>query len=106
MRFLLLLCADETTPVPDVLPGCTEWSAALTARNALVTTMGLHPPETASTLRVRGGEVLMTDGPFAETKEQMGGLALIEAESAGEARRIAATHPWARFGAIEVRQVF
>ncbi|WP_459720756.1 YciI family protein [Actinophytocola sp. KF-1] len=105
MRFLLLLCADEDTSVPDFLPGCVEWQEALAARNALVTAVGLHPPDTASTLRVRGGEVLMTDGPFAETKEQMGGFAMIEAESADEARRVAATHPWAKIGMIEVRQV-
>jgi len=105
MKFLLLLCADDTTPVPEVLPGCAEWSAAMESKNALVTTMGLHPPETASTLRVRGGEVLLTDGPFAETKEQMGGFSVIEASSAAEARRLAATHPWAKIGMIEVRQV-
>ena len=105
MRFLLLMCSDETTPVTEDLPGCVEWQEALAARNALVTTVGLHPPATASTLRVRGGEVLMTDGPFAETKEQMGGFAMIEASSQEEARQIAATHPWAKIGFIEVRQV-
>ncbi len=106
MRFLLLLCADEDTPVLDDLPGCVEWQDDMAARNALVTTVGLYPPETASTLRVRDGEVLLTDGPFAETKEQMGGFAMIEAPSAAEARRMAATHPWAKIGFIEVRQVF
>ena len=105
MRFLLLMCADEDTPVPNALAGCVEWQEAMAARNALVTTVGLHPPETASTLRVRGGEVLMTDGPFAETKEQMGGFAMIEAPSAEEARQLAATHPWAKIGVIEVRQI-
>jgi hypothetical protein len=105
MRFLLLLCADETTPRTDDLPGCDEWAAALRERNALFTTVGLHPPETASTLRVRDDEVLLTDGPFAETKEQMGGFAMIEAASAQEARGIAATHPWARIGMVEVRQI-
>jgi hypothetical protein len=105
MRFLLLMCADDTTPAPDDLPGCDEWQDGLAARDKLVTTVGLHPPRTASTLRVRGDEVLMTDGPFAETKEQMGGFAMIEAASQEEAREIAATHPWARIGFIEVRQV-
>ena len=105
MRFLLLLCADEATPIVDVAAECDEWSAALRKENALVTTMGLHPPDTASTLSVRGGDVLMTDGPFAETKEQMGGLTVIEAPSVAEARRIAAAHPWAKIGMIEVRQI-
>jgi hypothetical protein len=105
MRFLLLLCADDTTPVPEFLPGCEEWQEGLAARDQLVTAVGLHPPATAGTLRVRGGEVLMTDGPFAETKEQMGGFAMIDAASQEEAREIAATHPWAKIGFIEVRQV-
>jgi len=105
MRYLLLLCSDETTPRTDALPGCAEWSAALKAKNALVTTIGLHPPESARTVRVRAGEVLLTDGPFAETKEQMGGFAMIEAADDSAARQIAATHPWARIGMIEVRQV-
>ena len=105
MRFLLLLCADEDTSVPEFLHGCVEWQEETAARNALVSVVGLHPPETANTLRVRGGEVLMTDGPFAETKEQMGGVAMIEAPSIDEAREIAAAHPWAKIGMIEVRQV-
>jgi hypothetical protein len=105
MRFLLLLCADETTDIVDVTAECDEWSAALRKENALVTSMGLYPPDTASTLSVRDGEVLMTDGPFAETKEQMGGLTVIEAPSVAEARRIAAAHPWAKVGMIEVRQI-
>ncbi len=105
MKYLLLLCADETTPHVDVLPGCAEWSAELAGRGALVTTVGLRPPGTASTVRVRDGEVLLTDGPFAETKEQMGGLSVIECESDEEARRIAAAHPWAKIGTIEVRPV-
>jgi hypothetical protein len=105
MRFLLLLCADETTPETDSLPGCAEWQETQRARGALVTSVGLHPPGTASTLRVRDGEVLLTDGPFAETKEQMGGFSLIEAASEAEAREIASTHPWARIGMIEVRRV-
>ena|ERR1044071_6688097 len=105
MRFLLLLCADETTAMVDISAGCAEWSEALRQKNALVTTLGLYPPDTAVTVSVRDGEVLMTDGPFAETKEQMAGLTVIEAPSVAEARRIAATHPWAAVGTIEVRRI-
>ncbi|MPZ82159.1 MAG: hypothetical protein GEV28_17880 [Actinophytocola sp.] len=54
---------------------------------------------------MRAGEVLYTDGPFAETKEQMGGLNLLECADREEALRVAATHPWAAIGMIEVRQV-
>jgi hypothetical protein len=105
MKYLLLLCADETTPAVDSLPGCAEWAADLAARGRFVTAVGLHPPDTASTVRVRDDEVLLTDGPFAETKEQMGGFAIIECDSAEEARRIATTHPWARIGMVEVRGI-
>jgi len=65
----------------------------------------LHPTPTAKTVRVRNGESLVTDGPFAETKEQLGGYYLIEARDAEEAIGIAAKIPWARFGSIEVRPI-
>lgn len=105
MRFLMLLCGDESTPRTDHLPGCDEWSKDMADRGILLDGMGLHPPNEASTLRVRAGEVLCTDGPFAETKEQVGGLNLLECADRAEALRVAATHPWAAIGTIEVRQV-
>jgi hypothetical protein len=105
MKYLLLLGADETTIIPDSLPTCAAWQADLEARGQFVAAVGLHPPASAATVRVRDGEVLLTDGPFAETKEQMGGFAMIEAASTEEAHRIAATHPWAGIGVVEVRQV-
>jgi hypothetical protein len=103
MKYLLLLCADETTSFVDITAECEAWAADLGDR--YVTAIGLHPPDSASTVRVRDGEILFTDGPFAETKEQMGGLTMIECDSPDEARRVAATHPWARHGMIEVRQI-
>jgi hypothetical protein len=65
----------------------------------------LQPTSTATTVRVRDGETLMTDGPFAETKEQLGGYYLIEAKDADEALAIAARIPSAKYGSIEVRPV-
>ena len=65
----------------------------------------LQPTTTARAVRVRDGEQLVTDGPFAETKEQLGGYFLIEAESDDEAVRWAAKIPAARYGTIEVRPV-
>jgi hypothetical protein len=105
MRFLLLLGADTTAVEDYDLPGCAAWSKEMAERGLLVDGMGLHPPDTASTVRVRGGEVLYTDGPFAETKEQMGGLTIIECADRDEALEVASTHPWAAVGMIEVRQV-
>ena len=65
----------------------------------------LHPVATATTIRVRNGKLSTTDGPFAETKEQLGGFYLIEAKDLNEAIQVAARIPSARFGSIEVRPV-
>lgn len=65
----------------------------------------LQPTPTAKTVRVRDGKRLVTDGPFAETKEQLGGYYLVEARDADEALGIAAKIPWARYGSIEVRPI-
>lgn len=67
---------------------------------------GLQPTQTATTVRVRNGKVTTTDGPFAETKEQLGGYYLIEARDLNEAIQIAAKIPSASFGSIEVRPVW
>jgi hypothetical protein len=104
VKFLLLLCAD-TTEVTDYDVPCKDWSKEMARRGVLLDGLGLHPPNTASTVRVRADEVLHTDGPFAETKEQMGGLTLIECADREEALEVASTHPWAAVGMIEVRQV-
>jgi hypothetical protein len=66
---------------------------------------GLQPTSTATTVRVRGGKTLTTDGPFAETREQLGGYYLIEAKNLDEATAIAARVPSAKYGSIEVRPV-
>lgn len=71
----------------------------------LVDTRPLQSATTASTVQVRGGKTMVTDGPFAETKEQLGGFFLIEATDFDEAVRIASKWPSARFGTIEVRPV-
>lgn len=63
----------------------------------------LHPVETATTVRVRSGKVSTTDGPFAETKEQLGGYLLIDVRDLNDAIRIASKFPAAQYGSIEVR---
>jgi hypothetical protein len=65
----------------------------------------LQPTSTATSVRVRNGETLVTDGPFAETKEQLGGYYLVEAKDVDEALKIAERIPSARYGTIEVRPV-
>ena len=76
-----------------------EYAAAIQGGKAL------QPTETAKTVRVRDGKVLVSDGPFAETKEQLGGFYLVEADSMDEAAAIAAKISGARYGSIEVRPI-
>jgi hypothetical protein len=71
-----------------------------------VTAEGLQPVSTAKTVRVRNGRLSTTDGPFAETKEQLGGIYLFEAADIDEAVQVAARIPMARFGCVEVRPVW
>ena len=76
-----------------------EFADAIRGGNAL------QPTPAAKTVRVRNGKPLVTDGPFAETKEQLGGYYLVEADDANEAIAIAGKIPWARHGSIEVRPI-
>ena len=112
MKFLCLAYeAEETfTSMPP-----EEWEAlreetlayvdSLQKSGQLVLTNALQSARKASMVRVRKGEVLITDGPFAETREQIGGFFLIEAKDKDDAMRIASKWPGARFGNIEVRPV-
>lgn len=109
MRYLLLISADEDTAAAATTAGETDrfgpWLADLQRRGVLRAHEGLHPSSTATTVRVRGDEVLLTDGPFIEGREQVGGLALIDCADLDEAVEIAAAHPAAGFGQVEIRPV-
>jgi hypothetical protein len=110
MQYLLLIYNDERewAALPD-----DERSAITGEYMALVKSMGsayvggapLHPTTTATTVRVREGDEIVTDGPFAETKEQLGGYFLVDVDSDEEAREWAAKIPAAQYGSIEVRPV-
>jgi hypothetical protein len=105
LKYMLMVCVDKSETV-EVTPGglsIDEWLAELDARGARLDGDQLRPPEEAKTVRVRGGSVMVTDGPFVETKEQMGGYDIIEAADLDEAIEVASKHPVARFGMIEVR---
>ena len=88
---------------------CTEESLAydegLRRSGHLLAAHALQPVETATTIRVRHGKVSTTDGPFAETKEQLGGFVLIEARDLNDAIQVAAKIPMGRRGTIEVRPI-
>jgi hypothetical protein len=97
--------------VPDAPPAegygarPTEWIDEMTRRDVDRGGARLRPPEEAVAIRVRGGETLTVDGPFAELREQVAGYNLIEAADLDEAIEIAAKHPSAWLGAIEIRPV-
>jgi hypothetical protein len=95
---------------PEALAAARAEAAALARRLAAegryLSSSPLHPAATATCVRVRGGRRLITDGPFAETHEALGGYYLILAEDRAAAVRVAAQHPGARLGAVEVRPLF
>jgi len=111
MKYLLFVCWDrevmdrQTEAAEDEAEGF-PWLDELQARGAWITGDQLAPARTARSVRVRNGETLVSDGPFAETKEAVGGFDLIEAGSLEEAVEIAAGHPVAALGTIEVRPLF
>lgn len=110
MRFMLIHYAPEAitelaeTP-PEVEQALATWLAEWTARGVLLHGDRLRPAADATTVQVRGGDQLIADGPFAETKEQVAGYDLIECTDLKEAIAVAAQHPTARLGAIEVRRI-
>jgi hypothetical protein len=105
MKYLCLvyLEAEKMRVVPD--SECMACGDVLRERGVLVAAEALQPVEMATTLRVRGGRATITDGPFAETKEQLAGFYLVDAENLDQALEIAAKIPPAREGSIEVRPV-
>lgn len=100
---LVYLESGKLHTVPD--RECANCVDGLHSRGMLVAAEALQPIETATSVRVRNGKVLITDGPFAETKEQLAGFYLVDAENLDEAIQIAAGIPPAREGTIEVRPV-
>lgn len=109
MKYMLLVYMDEQAMTDPERQHCYVESAQLTQElNASGQYLGaspLHPVATATSVRVRDGRRLVTDGPFAETREQLGGFYLVEAKDLDEAIRIAERIPPARVGTIEIRPV-
>jgi hypothetical protein len=88
---------------PEDLRLMVAWDTEMTERGILVGGGVLDRPGTTTMLRVRGGEVLVTDGPFAETKEQIAGYSVLECADLAEAIEVSARHPTAAFGTFELR---
>jgi hypothetical protein len=109
MKYMLLVYLDENCLSESERAQCYVDSAQLTqqlsASGQYVDASPLHPTATATSVRVRDDKPILTDGPFAETREQLGGYFLIEAKDLDEALGVAARIPAARVGTIEVRPV-
>lgn len=100
---LVYLEPEKLHAVPD--RECANCAEGLRKTGVVVAAEALQPIETATSVRLRNGQVLITDGPFAETKEQLAGFYLVEADNLDEAIRIASTIPPVREGTVEVRPV-
>jgi hypothetical protein len=105
MKYLCLVYADERLLENFDDRECLAFDQGIRSSGHCVASEALEPVHTATTVRVRNDKVAVTDGPFAETKEQLAGFYMIEARDLNEAIRIAAAIPPARVGSIEVRPV-
>jgi hypothetical protein len=107
MEYLLFIVSDPAAPtyIPEE-DNIEEWVADVGSRGISHVGNRLRPPSDATTVTVRDGATILTDGPFADTKEWIAGFDLIDVANLDEAIEIAAKHPMARFGRIEVRPVW
>jgi hypothetical protein len=117
MKYLCLAYYDEQAfealPKPEfdaIVSQCPQYDAALRASGRLVAQASLGPPRATTTVRPRNGKPSVTDGPYIETKEQVGGFFIIEAADLDEAIRVASKHPAANLGeqvgwGIEIRPI-
>jgi hypothetical protein len=108
MKYLLMICAEESVELTAeaqaaVGSGTLAWVQEMDGRGVRLQGDRLRPVSDATTVRVRDTEVLIADGPFAETKEQIVGYDIVECADLDEAIEVAAKHPVAGYGAIEVR---
>ncbi|CAN1212919.1 YCII-related domain-containing protein [Tumidithrix helvetica PCC 7403] len=109
MKYMMLIYMEENALSETERAQCYVKSAQLAqelhANGQFISTAPLYPVTTATSIRVREGKSLVTDGPFAETREQLGGFFLIDAEDLDEAIAIAARIPGASVGTVEIRPV-
>ena len=107
MRYLMFVCVDDELVNPESVknmgPDTMAWVEEMDGRGIRVQGNALRQLATATTVRVRAGEVVLADGPFAETKEHIAGFDILECADLDEAIEIARRHPMARLGLLEVR---
>lgn len=111
MRYLMLICGDENLDLTEAEATAMNaagkaWAEEMTARGVRLDGNRLGLSTTATSVRRRDGKVLVSDGPFAETKEQVGGYDLLECADLDEALEVAGKHPVAAIGTIELRPLW
>ncbi|MBP2323028.1 hypothetical protein JOF56_003413 [Kibdelosporangium banguiense] len=105
MRYMLLIYGCHREELPDGYDQVNAYVKDLTARGVFEAADPLHLPATATTVRVRDDEALITDGPFAETHEQLGGYFIVNCRDLDEAIELAALCPLAKLGTVEIRPI-
>jgi hypothetical protein len=109
MQYMLLIYLDENTPSQAQREECyrdsSEYARELAANGKCLASTPLYPTSTATSIRMREGKRLVTDGPFAETREQLGGYYLVNADDLDEAIAMAFRIPAGRWGTVEIRPV-
>jgi hypothetical protein len=104
---MLIVCGPEITdPDPEMVAASIAWRDEMNERGVRKFGSRLRPASTATTLRGEEGRVLVSDGPFAETKEQILGFDILECADLDEAIEVASEHPWVQYGSIEVRPLW
>lgn len=109
MKYMMLIYHDENalseTEREECYRDSAQFAQELNSGGKYLSAVPLHPTATATSVRVRGDKRMVTDGPFAETREQLGGFFLVEAKDLDEAIDIAARIPGGRWGTVEIRPV-
>ncbi|HLV85329.1 MAG TPA: YciI family protein [Candidatus Sulfotelmatobacter sp.] len=107
MQYMMLIYLEENAITEEERANCYQESAAyarkLNEEGKFIATSPLQPTSTATSIRQHGGKRVIRDGPFAETREQLGGFFIVEAQNRDEALEIASRIPAGRFGTVEVR---
>jgi hypothetical protein len=111
MRYMLLVCGDDSVELSAeeqsaMAEAGAAWAEEMDGRGVRVHGSRLRPASEATTVRVRDAKVMISDGPFAETKEQVGGYDIIDCKNLDEAIDAASRHPVARFGSVEIRPLW
>ncbi|TCO65872.1 YciI family protein [Actinocrispum wychmicini] len=105
MRYMLMVYGCHREELPDAYDRINAYYKELRARGVYVAGDPLHLPDTATTVRVRSDETLITDGPFAETHEALGGYFVVDCAGLDEAIELASICPLAELGSIEIRPI-